>query len=75
MSAPPAKVLVIDDEPIIGKLVARILRTIDLEVKACSDANAAMQLAGGAQGILCDVHLGKERGKLQCAPGFSSRVA
>lgn len=54
--------LVIDDEPIIGKLVARILRSINLAVKACSDMNAAMQLAGGAQGILCDVHLGKERG-------------
>lgn len=54
--------LVIDDEPIIGKVVARILKTIGLAVKSCCDATAAMQLAGGAQGILCDVHLGKERG-------------
>ena len=55
-SPAPARILVIDDEPLIGVIVQRALRTLD--VSACTDAHEALAAIRGGRRydvILCDL--------------------
>ena len=55
-SPAPARILIIDDEPLIGVIVQRALRTLD--VSACTDAHEALAAIRGGRRydvILCDL--------------------
>lgn len=58
----PAYWCVIEDDPVTVEVVTCILTSLGLTVRACDDAQTALQLALDAEGILCDVHLGAEHG-------------
>ncbi|HVC98363.1 MAG TPA: response regulator [Pirellulales bacterium] len=49
--------LVIDDEPQVRDLITRMLKTEGIAVRSCESLEGALELAPGAVGILCDVHL------------------
>lgn len=67
--APPQKshptspyIVVIDDEPVIARLITRMLSQHGIQVVSCTDVAALSELAANALVILCDVHLGRESG-------------
>ncbi len=49
--------LVIDDEPHVAKLIARMLKGEGIPVRSCALPEEALELARDAMAILCDVHL------------------
>ncbi|HXF34338.1 MAG TPA: response regulator [Candidatus Acidoferrales bacterium] len=46
MSAPKAKIVIIDDDPIQGKLIERILKGDEYSITHCHDAESALVLLG-----------------------------
>jgi CheY-like chemotaxis protein len=54
--------LVIDDEPQLGKMIKAMLRPDGIKVRSCEGPDEALPLAAGAFAILCDVHLGSVEG-------------
>lgn len=55
-------VLVVEDEPLVVTLIARLLKPAGLHVVSCADGTQAVALAGQADAVLCDVHLAGESG-------------
>lgn len=56
------KVLVIDDEPLIGDLLSRYLQQIDLDAIVCDRWSLASKHVNDAIAVLVDVHLREESG-------------
>jgi CheY-like chemotaxis protein len=56
------RILVIDDEAQIVRLIRHFVSSLGLEVLACSAGDDAERLAPGVDLILCDVPLGAENG-------------
>ena len=74
----PLCILMIDDEPVLIKLVRAYLAPQGLKVVAGSNLEVAQALMPQAQAILCDVHLGEENGidivrRLRCE-GFAGPI-
>ncbi len=61
-SSAPRYLLVVDDEPQVCKLTARMLENAQIPVRTCALAEEALELAHDAIGILCDVHLAGTEG-------------
>lgn len=63
LSHPTAPYLVvIDDEPVIVRLITRMLSSHGIQIVSCTDVATLSELARDALVILCDVHLGRESG-------------
>jgi HD-like signal output (HDOD) protein/PleD family two-component response regulator len=56
------RVLVIDDEVAIVKMIGRLLDAAGFEVVACCNPDDAPALSAGVDIVLCDVHLGNTTG-------------
>ncbi len=56
-SAPRKTIVIIDDEPLTIKFIAKVLEPIGLEVQTCATYEAARHLARDAAVILCDIQL------------------
>jgi len=55
-------IVVVDDEPTIPRLIARMLSHRGIHVAECAHFAQVAPLAENAVAILCDVHLGRESG-------------
>lgn len=58
----PQRVLVIDDETAVIKLIRHQLASAKMEVVSCDNPNDAGNLCSGVDIVLCDVHLGSMNG-------------
>ncbi len=54
----PNRVLIVEDNDAITRLVTRYLESVGFEVLECRTASTAVQLVGRVSAVLCDIHLG-----------------
>lgn len=55
-------IVVVDDEPVVARLITRMLSSQNIRVLSCTDLACLRELATHALAILCDIHLGSESG-------------